>query len=81
MTVALTHSTYARMVPVDLHRERARLLRIVLLHRWMEMRAEVISATERTVEVIKPEADISTFESVLQLDNALEQLATDKERA
>ena len=69
---------YEHLSATDLHRERARLLRIVVLQRLMEMR--VISEKADTVAAIMAKADSSIYERVLRLDAALEELAAQKER-
>ena len=72
---------YEHLNAADLHRERARLLRIVVIQRYMEMRRIVATNTERTVAVICAEADSAMYERILKLDTQLEEYATQKERA
>ena len=75
-----TTTEYEHLSATDLHRERARLLRIVVRQRYMEMRVIIANATEPSVAAVMARADSGFYERVLKFDAELEELATTKER-
>ena len=71
-------SEYDHMSAAELHRERARVLRIVVLQRYMEMRIISTSSAD-AVHRITAAADCSMYERILKLDDELEALAAEKD--
>lgn len=70
---------YEHLSATELHRERARLLRIVVMQRWLEMKVIVANAEGPSIAAAMAEADSGIYERVLKLDAELETLATEKE--
>lgn len=79
---ALGMSIYEHLSAADLHRERARLLRIVVMQRYMEMRVIMANADVEgsSVAAIMAKADSRLYECALRRDAALEELAAKKEQ-